>query len=89
MRAIIDCLQLGGTPEFCEVPNVTTALEIMPFYDVQLTWLSRWNETPINDPLDVTNQAIADNNTHSRGVANAPRDRTFHRRQRCTRATWA
>ncbi len=69
LREIIDCLQLGGTPEFCEVPFVTTPLELIPFYDVQLTWLSRWNEAPVNDPLDVSNQAIADNNTHSRGMA--------------------
>ncbi len=44
-------------------------MEIIPFYDVQLTWLSRWNESPVNNPADVTNQAIADNNTHSRGNA--------------------
>jgi len=69
VRERINCLQLGYTPESCEVPNVTTALEIIPFYDVQLTWLSRWNETPNNYPIDVTNEAIADDNTHSRGVA--------------------
>jgi hypothetical protein len=36
---------------------------------VQLTWLSRWNESPNNNPVDVTNEAITDNNLHSRGKA--------------------
>lgn len=69
LRAKINCLDLGGSGDGCEVPEVTSALEIIPFYDVQLTWLARWNETPNNNPIDVSNQAIADNNTHSRGVA--------------------
>ena len=34
-----------------------------------LTWLSRWNESPNNDPVDVTNEAVKDNNLHSRGIA--------------------
>jgi type II secretory pathway pseudopilin PulG len=69
LRDIMDCLETGGSGVFCEVPNITTVLEIIPFYDVQLTWLSRWNETPINNPVDVSNQAIANNNAHSRGLA--------------------
>jgi hypothetical protein len=48
---------------------VNSALEVIPFYDVQLTWLSRWNETPNNNPIDVTNEAIADDNSHDRGRA--------------------
>jgi len=69
LREKINCLDLNFGSEACETPGVTTSLEIIPFYDVQLTWLARWNETPINFPIDVTNQAIADNNAHSRGVA--------------------
>lgn len=69
LRTLVDCLQAGGTGEECQAPHITTPLEVIPFYDVQLTWLARWNETPINSPVDVTNQAIANNNTHSRGVA--------------------
>jgi hypothetical protein len=69
LRAKIDCLDLGGTGPSCDAPDVTSALEIIPFYDVQLTWLARWNETPNNNPIDVSNDAIADDNTHSRGVA--------------------
>ena len=69
LRARINCLDGGGSGEDCEVPEVTSALEIIPFYDVQLTWLSRWNETPNNNPVDVTNEAIADDNSHDRGIA--------------------
>ena len=70
LRVIINCLEAsGGDGEACGAPNVTTTLEVIPFYDVQLTWLSRWNETPNNSPIDVTNEAIENNNEHSRGVA--------------------
>jgi type IV pilus modification protein PilV len=69
LRTRINCLDLSNDGDACDAPGVTSALEIIPFYDVQLTWLSRWNETPNNNPIDVTNQAIANNNTHSRGVA--------------------
>jgi hypothetical protein len=69
LRARINCLDLGGTGDSCDVPGVTTAMEIIPFYDVQLTWLARWNETPNNIPIDVSNEAIANDNLHSRGVA--------------------
>ena len=69
LRSKIKCLDDNNTPESCGVPKVSSALEIIPFYEVQLTWLSRWNEYKTNIPIDVTNQAIADDNSHSRGVA--------------------
>jgi type IV pilus modification protein PilV len=69
LRSRINCLDAGGDGAACEVPDVTSALEVIPFYDVQLTWLARWNETPSNNPVDVTNEAIADNNEHDRGNA--------------------
>jgi len=69
LRGKINCLETGGSGESCGVPEVSTPLEILPFYDVQLTWLSRWNETPSNYPIDVSNEAIANGNTHSRGLA--------------------
>lgn len=69
LRGVIDCLELGGNGVDCEVPEITTPLEIIPFYDVQLTWLSRWNELPFNHPVDVSNETIVDNNAHSRGRA--------------------
>ena len=69
LRTKINCLDLGGEGVDCETPEVTSAIEIIPFYDVQLTWLARWNESPNNYPIDVTNEAIEDNNAHSRGFA--------------------
>ncbi len=45
-------------------------LELIPFFDVQMTKLNRWNETPVpNIPVDTTNEPLANNSTHSRGVA--------------------
>lgn len=45
------------------------ALEMIPFFDVQMTKLNRWNEEPVpNIPVDTTNQPLADHNVHSRGV---------------------
>jgi hypothetical protein len=69
LRTKINCLDNGGDGATCDVPSVTSALEIIPFYDVQLTWLARWNESPNNNPVDITNETIQDNNVHSRGVA--------------------
>jgi len=70
LRDLIDCLETtNGDGSACDSPNVSTALEVIPFYDVQLTWLSRWNETPNNNPVDVSNEAVKDNNSHSRGMA--------------------
>jgi hypothetical protein len=69
LRWRINCLDMGMPGETCEVPDVASALEIIPFYDVQLTWLSRWTETPTGDPIEVTNEAVQNNNSHSRGIA--------------------
>lgn len=69
LRTIANCLDLGGSGEACGAPGVSSSLEVLPFYDVQLTWLSRWNETPTNNPVNVSNEAIADGNAHSRGLA--------------------
>jgi prepilin-type N-terminal cleavage/methylation domain-containing protein len=70
LRSLINCLESSnGDGSACGAPHVTTTLEVIPFYDVQLTWLSRWNETPNNNPIDVTNEAIKDSNAHSRGIA--------------------
>ena len=43
-------------------------LELIPFFDVQMTFLNRWNENPTNVPVDASNEALADHNAHSRGV---------------------
>lgn len=70
LRCKINYFDTGNKTGDCDIPtNVSTALEIIPFYDVQLTWLARWTETPSNYPVDVTNEAISDDNAHSRGIA--------------------
>lgn len=76
LRTVIDCLRLGGDAEICKTGDVeldrsgsANILEIIPFFDVQLTWLYRWNETPTNTPVDTTNEGLEDENTHSRGLA--------------------
>lgn len=70
LRNIIDCLDDGGTGQTCGVGGSNSALEIIPFYDVQLTWLGRWAEAPVNLPISVTNdEAIQTGNTHDRGKA--------------------
>jgi prepilin-type N-terminal cleavage/methylation domain-containing protein len=69
LRTKINCLDMGGEGEACDTPEVTTALEIIPFYDVQLTWLARWTESPTAFPIEVSNEAIEDDNAHSRGLA--------------------
>ncbi|MGH8034650.1 MAG: hypothetical protein ACREO9_05445, partial [Lysobacterales bacterium] len=71
LRDIITCLGgSGATGEGCGVKGANSALEVIPFYDVQLTWLARWNEAPINTPISVSNdEAIQTGNTHDRGEA--------------------
>ena len=69
LREKIRCLEIGSSAESCGVPNVTSVLEIVPFYDVQLTWLARWTELPEGSPIEVSNDPIADDNSHSRGYA--------------------
>jgi len=76
LRAVIDCLK-GGSPsvDTCKSGDVVldqvgslNPLEVIPFFDVQLTLLNRWNETPFNSPIDTTNEPLQTGNTHSRGV---------------------
>lgn len=76
MRTVVDCLRAGGDADSCKYGDVVldrtgtvNLLEIIPFFDVQLTWLYRWNETPTNTPVDTTNEGLEDLNAHSRGLA--------------------
>jgi len=79
LRAAIDCLRvLGdtGVASDCDSDTIkfdkissTNVLEIIPFFDVQLTWLNRWTESPANQPVDTTNQPVMTDNAHSRGIA--------------------
>jgi len=60
----------GDSGETCGVKGANSPLEVIPFYDVQLTWLGRWTEVEPNYPIDVTNdEAIQTGNTHDRGIA--------------------
>ena len=75
LRTVIACLNGGGSTESCTSGDVildqsgsSDVLELVPFFDVQNTFLARWGETPANTPVDTTNDPLADNNTHSRGV---------------------
>jgi type IV pilus modification protein PilV len=76
LRSVIDCLRGGGDADSCQAGQVildqsqsVNILEVLPFFDVQLTFLNRWNETPTNTPVDTTNEPLASDNAHSRGVA--------------------
>jgi len=69
---IATCLPLdgdGNPPDGCQIPRFTSALGTYPFFEVQLTKLSNWTETRLNEPVDVTNEAVRTNNAHSRGRA--------------------
>jgi hypothetical protein len=48
--------------------NTTNTLEIIPFFDVQMTKLENWTQTvQATLPIDLSNEALEDSNTHSRG----------------------
>lgn len=73
--ALLDCLaptNLGGqgnSAEDCDAEGITSYLEIFPFFDVQTTWLSLWEDNVNGNPIAVTNEQLADDNSHSRGLA--------------------
>ena len=79
LRVAIDCLRLlsdTAVATDCDSETIKfdktgskNVLEIIPFYDVQLTWLNRWSENPANRPVDTTNEPVLTDNAHSRGVA--------------------
>jgi type II secretory pathway pseudopilin PulG len=74
-----NCFGVDGTPTpdnpDCGMPFASSPLEMYPFFDLQLTWLNRWNEVPIGTPIEVTNEPVANYNPktgqpqHSRGRA--------------------
>jgi len=79
LRLVIDCLRGlsdSGVASDCDSDTIQfdknmskNVLEIIPFFDVQLTWLNRWSENPINQPVDTTNEPVLTENAHSRGIA--------------------
>lgn len=42
----------------CAAPNATTALEIYPFFDLQMTWLSDWMDETANGLVEVKSDGI-------------------------------
>jgi prepilin-type N-terminal cleavage/methylation domain-containing protein len=82
LRTAIDCLRAlpaGSVATDCDSDTIKfdkndsiNYLEIIPFFDVQLTWLNRWSENPANRPVDTTNEPVLTDNAHSRGVASNP-----------------
>jgi hypothetical protein len=79
LRAAIDCLRVisdSGEASDCDNDTIQfdknsskNPLEYLPFFDVQLTWLNRWSENPLNQPIDTTNEPVLTDNAHSRGIA--------------------
>ena len=79
LRLAIDCLRIlpdDGVAADCDNETIkfdvnasTNVLEVIPFFDVQLTWLNRWSESPANQPVDTTNEPVVTDNAHSRGIA--------------------
>jgi hypothetical protein len=55
--------------EECEAPAVSSVLEILPFFDVQSTFVARWTESEPENPVDATNEELQTGNAHSRGLA--------------------
>ena len=69
------CIVNGALVDGCSVGAVEmdksetgNALEILPFFDVQMTRLDNWTQTiKSSPPIDLSNEALKDSNTHSRG----------------------
>jgi hypothetical protein len=81
LRAVLACIESGGNADSCQSGDVIldksgsiNFLEILPFFDVQLTFLNRWNENPVDTPVNATNEGLEDNNTHSRGEVSEDAD---------------
>jgi len=65
---IDECFPLEDRTEDCRAPNTSTEFEIYPFFDLQMTWLARWNIDPLTGLVSVTNEPIESGNAHSRGL---------------------
>ncbi len=81
LQGVSDVDNLGASCQVAGEPGVgsvvldkavtANALEIIPFYETQLTKLSSWAENPVGQFASISNEPIADQNVHSRGVASA------------------
>lgn len=68
LQAALNCLGQNYDAS-CAPPGVTTPLEVLPFYEVQTTWLSFWRDNVDGKPVFITNETLKTDNTHSRGMA--------------------
>ncbi len=54
---------------FIDKTYSANVLEVVPFYEVQLTKLENWAQSETaSPPITLTNQALEDSNAHSRGA---------------------
>lgn len=60
----------------CEAPGAVSPLEVLPFFDIQTTFLARWSETQPDNPVETTNEELQLNNAHSRGKASLVESQT-------------
>lgn len=70
-QVIDDCFPLkddGTAKDGCPAPNVSSPLEIYPFFDLQMTWLARWRNESLSNLVSVANDPIETGNTHDRGI---------------------
>jgi len=64
---LYNCFDVNGDRDECQAPQAQNPIELYPFFDVQVTNLSRWTETEPGDPVEVSNEEIS-NNGYSRGL---------------------
>lgn len=72
VATLINCMHPSGLnmsgPE-CGAPDATHWLDVYPFFDIQLTFLSYWSENSGADPVSITDETVETDNSHSKGLA--------------------
>ncbi len=66
VQTIFNCVTSGGSD--CLPDGVDNVLQVLPFYEIQTTWLASWESDPAGDPVSVTSETVS-NGTYSRGLA--------------------
>ena len=76
LRYAIACINGGSSAETCKYGDVildkvtgTNVLEIIPFFEVQMTFLNSWEEELGKITVEVTSEPLETGNAHTRGVA--------------------
>jgi Tfp pilus assembly protein PilV len=70
IRAGVQASQCTSKDFFLDKTGSANVLEILPFFDVQMTNLENWNQAGLTLPLPIslTNEPLAHKNAHSRGL---------------------